>query len=89
MKYIIIATALTCLISGAANADRNSDTDIQNLRNSVKMAYSSADKADAEGDHVSGVRWRQKAHDLETQLRNLVQQNADDAVSIAGAFSSN
>jgi hypothetical protein len=92
MKYIIIATALTCLISGAAHADRNPDTEIQNLRKSAKMAYSNADVADAQGDHVGAAQWRQKAHDFETQVQNLhlQDQNVDDAVNaIAGAFNSN
>jgi hypothetical protein len=96
MKYIIIATALTYLISGAgaaANAaDRNADTEIRNLRNSARMAYSNADTADAQGDHVGAARWRQKAHDFETQVQNLhlQDQNVDDAANaIAGAFSSN
>jgi hypothetical protein len=92
MKYIISAIALTCLISGPASADRNSDTEIQSLRNSAKMAYRNADSADALGDHVGAVRWRQKAHDYETQVQNLhlQDQNVDDAVNaIAGAFNSN
>jgi hypothetical protein len=98
MKYIIIATTLAYLISGAgvgaaANAaDRNSDTEIQNLRHSAKMAYSNADAADAQGDHAGAARWRQKAHDFETQVQNLhlQDQNVDDAANaIAGAFSSN
>jgi len=92
MKYIIIATALTCLISGPASADRNSDTEIQNLRQSAKMAYTNADVADAHGDHVAAVGWRKKAHDYETQVQNLhlEDQNVDDAANaIAGAFSSN
>jgi hypothetical protein len=91
MKYIIIATALTYLVSGAANADRNSETEIQNLRHSAQMAYGNADTADAQGDHAVAARWRQKAHDFETQVQNLrlQDQNVDDAVNaIAGAFSS-
>jgi hypothetical protein len=96
MKYIIVATTLACLISGAGTAanaaDRNSDTEIQSLRHSAKMAYSNADTADAQGDHAGAARWRQKAHDFEMQVQNLhlQEQNVDDAANaIAGAFSAN